>query len=123
MLRIVAFDRAMAFDDAAQVAGHQHHVGALDGDVGAGADGDADIGLRERRRIVDAVADEGDCCRRLPQPLHGVDLAVGQNLGDHLVDAEPRGDRLGGAAVVAGDHRDLEAQRMQSARSPPASRA
>ena len=47
------------------------------------------------------------------QPLHRVDLAVGQHLGDHLVDAEPPGDRLGGPAVVAGDHRDLEAERMQ----------
>ena len=90
MLRIVAFDRAMAFGDAAQVAGHQHHVGALDGDVCAGADGNTHIGLRERRRIVDAVADEGERpCRRL-QPLDRLDLAVGQHLGHHLVDAEGR---------------------------------
>ena len=35
-------------------------VGGLDGDVGAGADRDADIGLRERGRVVDAVADHRD---------------------------------------------------------------
>ena len=95
MLRIVAFDRAMAFDDAAQIAGHQHHVGALDRDVGAGADGDADIGLGQRRRIVDAVADEGDllpCASR--RRFSGVDLAVGQDLGDR-----PRRCRAAGRSL------------------------
>jgi hypothetical protein len=50
---------------AAQVTRHQHDVGALDGDIGAGADGDTDIGFGERRRIVDAVADK----RHLAAPL------------------------------------------------------
>ena len=42
--------------DRAQVAAHERHVRRLDGDVGARADRDADVGLRERRRVVDAVA-------------------------------------------------------------------
>ena len=36
-------------------------VGGLAGDVGAGeAHGDADVGLLQRRRVVDAVAGDGD---------------------------------------------------------------
>ncbi len=44
----------------AQVAGHERQVGRLDRDVGAGADREAEICLRERRRVVDAVADHRD---------------------------------------------------------------
>jgi hypothetical protein len=60
MLRSVALRQRERVHHAAQVARHQHDVGRLDGDVGAGADGDADVGLGQRRRVVDAVADEGD---------------------------------------------------------------
>ena len=47
-------------DHVVGIALHQNHVGALDSDVGAGADGEADIRLRERRRVVDAVANHAD---------------------------------------------------------------
>ena len=50
--------------------------------------------------------------------LHRLDLAVGQNLGHDLVDAERARDRLGGAAVVAGDHRDLAGPAPAAPRSP-----
>ena len=64
---------------------------ALDGDVGAGADGDADIGLGQRRRIVDAVADEGQpAASPSRRRWTAVDLALGQHLGHHLVDAQAR---------------------------------
>ena len=44
----------------AQIVGHQRHVGRLQGGVGAGgAHGDAHGGPRQRRGIVDAVADHG----------------------------------------------------------------
>ena len=56
MLRIVARAERARAHDAAQVALHQRDAGALDRDVGAGAHGDADVGLRERGRVVDAVA-------------------------------------------------------------------
>ena len=46
--------------DVERVGAHQHDVGGLDGDVGAGADRDADVGLGERGGVVDAVADHGD---------------------------------------------------------------
>ncbi len=46
--------------DAGEVALEQRDAGALDGDVGAGAHGDADIGRGQRRRVVDAVARHRD---------------------------------------------------------------
>ena len=46
--------------DVERVGAHEHDVGGLDGDVGAGADRDADVGLGERGRVVDAVADHRD---------------------------------------------------------------
>ena len=46
MLRMVAVRQAAGPHDAVEVALDQRDAGALDGDVGAGAHGDADIGLR-----------------------------------------------------------------------------
>ena len=49
-----------------EVALDQRHRGALDRDVGAGAHRDADLRLRQRRRVVDAVAGHrDDRCRGL----------------------------------------------------------
>ena len=80
--------------DAAQVAAHQRDVAGLDRDVGAGADRDADVGLRERRRVVDAVADHRD---DLPGGLPALDLrdfALGQHARDDRVDAGLPRDRF-----------------------------
>ena len=52
--------------DAAQVALDQRDAGALHRHVGAGAHRDADVGLRQRRRVVDAVAGHGDALALLP---------------------------------------------------------
>ena len=46
--------------DAEEIALDQCNACALDGDVGAGPHGDADIGGGERRSVVDAVAGHGD---------------------------------------------------------------
>ncbi len=45
--------------DTEQISRHQHHIGAFDRDIRAGADRHADISLGQGRRIVDAIADEG----------------------------------------------------------------
>ena len=58
----------MAVTIAAQVAADQGDVGGGHRHVGAGADGDAEVGLGQRRRVVDAVAD------------HRHDLALGLQL-------------------------------------------
>ena len=48
----------------------EHDIAGLDGNVGSGAHGDTEIGLGQRRRIVDAVADERDALL-LSSPILG----------------------------------------------------
>ena len=79
----------------AQVAAHEGEVGGLDGDVGAGAHRQAEVGLGQRGGVVHAVADHGDDLALALQPADDVDLVLGQHLGDDLVDADLGGDPLG----------------------------
>jgi hypothetical protein len=52
-------------------------VGALDDNVGAGSDGEADIRLRECRRVVDAIADHfRPKYRHLTTAIYALDSAV-----------------------------------------------
>ena len=86
-----------------QVAGDQREVAGLDSDVGAGPDAQAEVGLSERGRIVDAVADHGhDAALGLKSP-NDVGLLGRQDLGDDLLDADLGGDRAGGRLVVASE--------------------
>ena len=62
-----------------QVAAHQRQVAGLDRDVGAGAHRQAEVGLRERGGVVDAVADHRDDPALVLQPLDDVDLVGGQH--------------------------------------------
>ena len=55
--------------DAVEIALDQRDAGAFDRDIGAGAHGDADIGLRQRGRVVHAVARHGDLAALLLQFL------------------------------------------------------
>ena len=72
----------------AEVALDERDGRALHRDVGARAHRDADVGLRERRRVVDAVAGHRDDAALALQALDGRGLLVGQHVGDDLVDAE-----------------------------------
>jgi hypothetical protein len=76
----------------AQVAADQGEVGCLDGDVGAGAHREAEVGLGERGGVVDAVADHGHDPALVLQSADDVDLVLGQDLGDDVVDADLGGD-------------------------------
>ena len=100
-------------DDALQAAFDEGHVARLDGHVGAGADGEADVGLGQGRGIVDAVADHADGLALELQLLHFMGLAVGQHFGEHALDADLARDGLGRALVVARQHDDLDAQAFQ----------
>eukprot|EP00955_Chlamydomonas_euryale_P090990 364588-Chlamydomonas_euryale.AAC.10 len=47
-------------DNVAQAVAHEHVVRRLNGNVGAGAHGHADVGGRQRGAVVNAVAHHGD---------------------------------------------------------------
>ena len=63
------------------------------GDVGAGPHGDADVGLGQRRGVVDPVAGHGDDAALGLEPLDLLGLLVGEHLGADLVEPEPRARR------------------------------
>ena len=75
MVASVRRERRMASALAQQVARDERDVGGLDRDVGAGADGEAEVGLRERGRVVDAVADHRDDAALVLQAADDVGLA------------------------------------------------
>ena len=107
--------KADRVDGGAQVARHERQVGGLDGDVGAGADREAEVGLRERRRVVDAVADHRDRVALRLQPLDLGHLPGRVDLGQHAVDPDLVRDLLGGLAGVAGQQHRCQAERLQLA--------
>ena len=77
----------------AQVARDEREVGRLDRDVGAGADREPEVGLRERRRVVHAVADHRHDLALLPAAADLGDLLAGVDLGEHALDPDLRRDR------------------------------
>src|SRR5690606_28827590 len=76
-------------------------------------DGDADVGLRQRRGVVDAVTDHGHDAPLLLERPDLVRLVLGPDPGEHLVDAQLVGHRAGDRLGVTGDHDDLDAQVVQ----------
>ena len=105
--------------DGARVAADQGHVGGLDRRVGAGAHGQAQIGLGERGGVVDPVADHGHRAALVLQAPDRVQLAARVHPGDHVVDADLAGDRAGGALVVAGQQHRVQAERRAAGSPPP----
>ena len=79
----------MASAAARRSRSHQGEVTGFDGDVGAVAHRDAEIGLRQRGRVVDAVADHGDDATLGLQAGDRFDLAGGRHVGDHIVVGNP----------------------------------
>ena len=74
--------------DPGEVGGQQGDVGGLDGDVGAGADGDAEVGLDQGGGVVDAVADHGHHPALLLEAADGGDLVGGEDLGEDVADTD-----------------------------------
>jgi hypothetical protein len=99
--------------NAAQVAFHEGDARALHGHVGAGAHGDADFRFAEGGRVVDAVAGHRNVFAFGAQFLDMGDFAGGFDLRFHRIEAELLGHRGGGAAVVAGEHDELQAERVE----------
>ena len=67
MMRTVSRDRRTSNGKWLERFAHDDDIAGLGGDVGPRADGDADTGSRQRRRVVDAIADERGGSP--PQPL------------------------------------------------------
>jgi len=99
--------------EAAEVAFHEGDAGAFDGDVGAGAHGDADIGGGEGGGVVDAVAGHGDAFAGAFQLLDEADFVGGCEAGFDAIEAEREGDGVGGGAVVAGGDDDFDAEGVE----------
>ena len=93
--------------DTPRVAGGEHDAGRLERHIGAGTDGQADVGAGEGRSVVDAVADHRHRQTSILQLGDGAVLVLGQDLGEHLVDPELPPDVVGHGASVARDHHDV----------------
>src|SRR5918998_5108933 len=104
--------------DAAHVAGDQGHVRRLHRDIRASAYGDAYVGPRQGRGVVDPVADHADLLAFGLESLYFVRLVLREDLGEDPVYAELAGDGPGGPLVVARDHGDLETQSVQPVYRP-----
>src|SRR3546814_15537672 len=77
------------------------------------AHGDADIGLRQRRGIVDAIARHGDLAAfalKLPDDAR---LVLRKHVGADLVDAEPRGDGPRSSLIFPVGPHDAQATRLK----------
>ena len=72
-----------------------------------------DLRLRQRRRVVDAVARHRDEPALGLEALDRVRFLIRQHLRHDVVDAETARHRLRGRAVVAGQHDDLQALGVQ----------
>ena len=80
--------RCRGAHDPLQIAFDQSDGCAFHRDIGAGAHGDADLGLGERRRIIDAVTRHGDEAPLILELLDGGGLLIRQHLGHNIIDAE-----------------------------------
>ena len=96
-------------DELGRIGVEIDHVAGFARGLGAGIHGDADIGLRQSRRIVGAVAAHGD---ELALGLLGADqleLLLGRCLREEIIDAGFSRDCRSGHGVVAGDHDGADA--------------
>ena len=80
------------------------HVAGLTRCLRAGLHADADIGLRQRRCVIGAVAAHGDQAALRLLIADVAQFVLGRRLGDEIVDACLRGDRSRRHRIVAGDH-------------------
>ena len=96
-----------------QVATRQGHIRRFDGDICAAAYREADIRLRQGRRVIDAIANHCHARAPLLELLYAAGLLARQDLCQGLLYADLTGDDLGGALVVAADHTHLQATPLQ----------
>ena len=97
-----------------QTALHENYVRRIDGNVGAGSDGNADICSRKCRRVVDAVSDHGNLALRLELANFQL-LALRQNACDDLIHACLTADGPSSSFIVARQHHDANAHILKLA--------
>ena len=78
-------DEEEGFEHALEALAGDDDVGGFGGQRGGRAEGDAEVGLGQRRRVVAAVADHGDAALRL-EPADDGGLGLGRHAGVHFVD-------------------------------------
>ena len=99
--------------DGAQLAPDQGYRGAFHRYVGTTAHGDANVGRGQRGRIVDAVTGHRHPTTFGAQCVHRRGLVGRRDVRMHFVDAQLARHRLCGGGVVAGQHHDAQAGRVQ----------
>src|SRR6266436_4734938 len=92
------------FDDAPQIAFHESYSSALDSNVRARAHGDANIGSRQRRSVIDAIASHADDVASSAKFLDFPIFVLRRNFGVDLIDISLFGNGLGGGLVITGKH-------------------
>ena len=100
-------------DELGRVGIEVDHVAGFARGLGAGVHGNADIGLRQRRRVVGAVAAHGDELALGLLVADQTQLVLRRRLGEEIVDSGFRRDRRGGHRIVAGDHDGADAHAAQ----------
>ena len=71
------------------------------------------MSLRQRGRVVDAIAGHGDDVSFLLQALHDLRLLVRQYFSFKIVDAQLTGDCFCSGAAIAGEHHNPNALRLE----------
>ena len=114
IVRSVRRERRSASAASAQVAGDEREVGGLDRDVGAGPDRHPEVGLGERRRVVDAVADHRDDAALAPAGARTT-AAFSAGSTSAMTSSMPIrvGDGARGRLVVAGQQDRAQAELAQ----------
>src|ERR1022692_3703445 len=101
--------------DCGKVAFYERDAGTFHGDVGAGAHGDTDIGLRQRGGVVDAVTGHRDDSSLPLQLADDLQLPFRQDFGFEFINAKLLSNRRRGGAIVAGEHHDVNALSFEAA--------
>src|SRR5580658_4746339 len=94
--------------DPAEVAFEQCDAGAFERDVGAGAHGDANVGLGEGGSVVHAVTGHGDDAAFGLEFFYDCRFLIGQNFSLKIVDSKFARESLRGGAAVASEHHNAD---------------
>ena len=94
--------------DRGGLGAQQQNIAGFLGQVGAGAHGDAGVGLGEGAGVVDAVAHHGYAQAALLQGANARQLAGRIESGFDFADSGLAGDGLGGGLRVAGEHQHAQ---------------